>query len=225
MDKKCSKKGFTLIEIMVSLFLSVLVAFFVYTMMISSYTAYRRLSSISKNANSIRYFITNFSNSIKYSETIPVKGTVNGQTSITFTVYDKNLNTYIKEKYYFVDTAVGGGFVENAGYSVSDATTVPYCSTLGLLKKDICRLDDSVIESIVISNVIRTIYFDWPAAPANYRLRQMNLSVIYDDIIDGKIDKSSGKVSEKADGSTEMLNNDTITRRLFNFCFRGFDAH
>ena len=51
-------------------------------------------------------------------------------------------------------------------------------------------------------------------------MRMMNIGVIYDDVIDGRIDKETGIMQKKADGSTEMLDNDTITKRLFRFCFR-----
>ncbi|MBR3628426.1 MAG: prepilin-type N-terminal cleavage/methylation domain-containing protein [Elusimicrobia bacterium] len=218
MNKRKYSFGFTLIEVMVSLFLSVMVAFFVYTMMISSYSAYNRLSSVSKNANSIRYFITNFSNSIKYCDSIPVEEILSGgELCLSFTRYDKNYNTTIKEKYYF---SGGGGFVKSSTASVNLTSVGYHSSALGLLKKDICRLDNSVIESITISNIIRTIYFDWTGTSTSKRMRMMNIGVIYDDVIDGRIDKETGIMQKKADGSTEMLNNDTITKRLFRFCFR-----
>ena len=215
-----NKKGFTLIEVMVSLFLSVMVAFFVYTMMISSYNSYRRLSSISKNANSIRYFITSFSNSIKYCEKTPEVSTMpDGGKCIIFTRYDKVYNDTIKERYYF---SSGGELIQKDTYSVNVAGAPYNSGKLGLFKKDLLRADDTLIETITISNIIRTIYFYCPAPGGTDRLRKMNVSVIYDDVIDGNIDKDSGVMKARADDKTEMKTTDTLTRRLFCFCFRGF---
>lgn len=228
MNKKANKTGFTLIEVMVSLFLSVMVAFFVYTMMISSYTAYRRLSSVSKNANSIRYFITNISNSIKYCDGLPVEETsaVHGKC-LVFRRYDQYLNENVKEKYYFSGGL--GYLIKSSSCSVNVNTASYYSSSLGLLKKDICRLDDTVIESVTVSNIIRAIYFDWVPATLSTanaeRAAKMHLGVIYDDVIDGRVNQSSGKIELKNDGSTEWLNSDTLGRRLFCFCFRGFDVN
>lgn len=214
------KTGFTLIEVLISLFLSAMVAFFVYTMMISSYNSYRRISSVARNANSIRYFITNISNSIKNSQSVPVKEGGATNTSLTFTVYDKQYKDIIKEKYYFTD---GSEFVESAESSVSVSTNTHHSETLGVLKKDIIK-GGKVVETLTISNVIRTIYFSWTGPSATARHRKMNLGVIYDDIVDGKVNKDTGKIEARADNMTEMLDEGTLTRRLFCFCFRGFHA-
>jgi len=214
------KTGFTLIEVLISLFLSAMVAFFVYTMMISSYDAYRRISSVSRNANSIRYFITNISNSIKNSQVLPVKAGSTGNISLTFTVYDKQYEAVVKEKYYFTD---GSEFVENAESSVSISTITHHSETLGVLKKDIIK-DGKVVETLTISNIIRTIYFSWTGPSTVARHRKMNLGVIYDDIVDGRVNKSTGKIEARTDNMTEMLDEGTLTRRLFCFCFRGFHA-
>lgn len=222
MNKKNRKIGFTLIEVMVSLFLSVMVAMFVYTMMISSYNAYRRLSSVSKNANSIRYFIESFGNSIKNANRVPVEGVYNGSVSLTFKRYDSSYNDIIQERYYF---SGGSEFIKSSSASVSVTTSTHHSTTLGLLKKDVLSKDGKVLETITISNIIRTVYFNSPAPAGTDRFRKMNLGVIYDDVVDGNVNKTTGKIENRADGMTEMLTNATINRRVYSFDFRGFDAN
>ncbi|MCR4662593.1 MAG: prepilin-type N-terminal cleavage/methylation domain-containing protein [Endomicrobiaceae bacterium] len=223
MNKKNRKIGFTLIEVLVSLFLSVMVAVFVYTMMISSYNAYRRLSSVSKNANSIRYFIESFSNSVKYANRVPVESIYSGSVSLTFKRYDNVVNDIIQERYYF---SGGSEFVKSSSASVSVSTANHHCETLGVLKKDILTKDGSkVLETITVSNVIRTVYFNSPTPAPNDRFRKMNIGVIYDDVVDGNVNKTTGKLEKRADGLTEMLSEATLNRRVYTFDFRGFDAN
>lgn len=221
MNMKNYRVGFTLIEVMVSLFLSAMVAFFVYTMMISSYNAYRRISSVSRNANSIRYFIETFSSSIKYCNSVPDFDATN--KVLTFERYDENYKQVVKEKYYFSE---GSSFIKSSTASVSVTTSTYHNEILGILKKDIYRMsDDHLLERLTISNIIRTIYIDWPTPSANDRFRKFNFGIIYDDVVDGKINKTTGKIEEKSDGMTEILNENTLNRRIFCFCFRGFDAN
>lgn len=217
------RTGFTLIEVLISLFLSAMVAFFIYTMMISAYNAYRRISSVSRNANSIRYFVTNISNSIKNARAIPIKGTRpdTGATTLTFSVYSKQYKAIVKETYFFED---GSELIENANSSVSVSTNTRHSETMGVLKKEIINSDNQVLETLIISNIIRTIYFSWSGPSAVARHRKMNLGVIYDDVIDGQVNKDTGKLEARADNMTEMLDEGTITRRLFCFCFREFHA-
>ncbi len=219
MRKQDSKKGFTLIEVMVSLFLSVLVAFFVYTMMISSYTAYKRLSSISQNANSIRFFTDTISKSIKYCETVYFDS-INKR--LCFEVYDIVRREKVREEYYFT---TGTGLVEHKAKSKKDNNAVN-STTLGVFKKDIRRISDNhLYNTIAVSNVIRTIYFYINNPPANSRfLKTLTLSVIYDDVVGGNVSRAEGAtqgvMQAGADGMTEM-DSDTINQRMMVFNIRG----
>lgn len=221
MDYK--KTGFTLIEVLISLFLSAMVAFFIYTMMVSAYNAYRRISSVSRNANSIRYFIANISNSIKNAKTIPTIGVhpVTGTTSLTFSVYNKQYKAVVKERYYFDG---GSELIESASSSVSVSTDTHHAETMGVLKKDIINSDNQILETLIISNIIRSIYFSWTGPSSVARHRKMNLGVVYDDVIDGQVNLGTGKLEARADNMTEMLDEGTLTRRLFCYCFRNFHA-
>lgn len=223
-NKKYKKFGFTLIEVMVSLLLSAMVAFFVYTMLLSSYSGYNRLSFSSKNTSSIKFFTTVFNNSVKYANATPTVeyGTSGTVQALTFNRYDKNYKRMVNEKYYFSD---GGEFILDQNLSVSTVTT-HFCKTLGLLKKDII-FDGKVQETIVVSNIIRTIYYYYPtSAPTNFkRYRRMDVCVVYDDVVNAKVNKTTGKIEEKEGNMTQMGdNNSTINRRLFTYAFRGFNA-
>jgi prepilin-type N-terminal cleavage/methylation domain-containing protein len=219
MKKQNGKKGFTLIEVMVSLFLSVLVAFFVYTMMISSYTAYKRLASISQNANSLRFFTDVISKSIKYCDSVYFDS-VNKR--LCFEVFDVTRDEKVKEEYYF---STGTGLVEHEVKSKKDNNTVN-STTLGVFKKDIRRISDNhLYNTIAVSNIIRTIYFYINNPPANSRFfKTLTLSVIYDDVVGGNVSRDEGAtqgvIQASADGLTEM-DSDTINQRMMVFNVRG----
>lgn len=208
--------GFTLIEVMVSLFLSVMVALAVYTMMISSYTSYSRIASVSKNANNIRYFLTMFSNSIKYANTMTETGTSTNQI-LTFKRYDKAHNKKIEERYYFVD---GSELIKSEEYSVKVTTDTHHCETLGLLKRDLI-VNDKIEQTFTISNIIRTIYYYVKTETDGFK--RMDLGIVYDDIVDGIVNTDTGKIEEKSNGMTEM-SVDTLNRRVFCFKFRCLDS-
>ena len=51
-------KAFTLVEVMVCIILTGIVAFFIYTMMLSAHKTYFKVFSVSRQKNDIRYFET-----------------------------------------------------------------------------------------------------------------------------------------------------------------------
>ncbi len=57
-------KAFTLVEVMVCLILTGVVAFFIYTMMLTAHRSYFKLFTVSRQKNDIRYFETLIKNSI-----------------------------------------------------------------------------------------------------------------------------------------------------------------
>lgn len=205
--------GFTLMEVMVSLFLSVMVSFSVYTMMISSYNAYNRISSVSKNANSIRFFITTFSNSIEQAYKLPDEAGGADNKILTFSRYDKKYGKKIEEKYFFEG---GSELRKDATNSVSVTTITHHSETLGVLKRETI-VDGKVKEKIIVSNIIRSIYYSITTEASGFK--RMNIGVIYDDVVDGKVNTDTGKMEARADGATEM-SLDTLCRRVFCFRFR-----
>ena len=210
--KKHGVLGFTLIEVMVTLVLSVMVSFFVYTMMMSSYTAFRRLSSVSKNANSIRFFVSSISNSARNACKMEFKN-----NSLYFERFDRNYGTngtYITERYYFEN---GGNFTLDAAKSTNVVTlNSQKGSSLGVLKKEII-VGGAVKDRVVISNVIRVIYYSFDYN----RYKRLNLGVVYDDIVDGKQNASTGKLEAKGTNTTEMGTDYTLSRIILCFCSRG----
>lgn len=217
--KKYGILGFTLIEVMVTLVLSVMVSFFVYTMMMSSYTAFRRLSSVSKNANSIRFFVSSISNSSRNACNIYVSG-----NALCFDRFDKNRGTngtYITESYYFEN---GGNLTEDATKSTSVATlNSQKGSSLGVLKKKVTvKSGGAVLETVVVSNVIRVIYYSFSTAASGERYKRLNLGVVYDDIVDGKQNATTGKLEDKGTNTTEMGTDYTLSRIILCFCSRGY---
>ncbi len=201
--------GFTLIEMMISLFLSVMVAFFVYTMMISSYNAYNRLSSLSKNANSIRFFISSINNSAMYAWNFE-----NTTTELRFYRYDKHHRKEVMDKYFFE----GGGTLVNDGTrstTVAGINGAAYNSNLRTLFVKEVWIGGKIYERVVVSNIIRGIYFS-VSGPNKYR--RLNLGVIYDDVVNAKQSESTGQIIS----ASEMNDvNTTINRRLFCFAIRG----
>lgn len=207
--KKHVVLGFTLIEVMVTLVLSVMVSFFVYTMMMSSYTAFRRLSSVSKNANSIRFFVSSISNSSRNACKMYVSG-----NALCFDRFDQNRNKYVTESYYFEN---GGNLTLDATKSTSVATlNSQKGSSLGVLKKKVTS-GGTVLETVVVSNVIRVIYYSFDFD----RYKRLNLGVVYDDIVDGKQNATTGKLEDKGTNTTEMGTDYTLSRIILCFCSRG----
>ena len=210
--KKLKLLGFTLIEVMVTLVLSVLVSFFVYTMMMSSYNSFRRLSSVSKNANSIRFFVSSINNSIKNAKAFSCS-----TSELSFTRYDVHRNQLVTERYFFSE---GGSIAPNYSKSTNIATLNSQTgSSLGVLKKEVKSSGGTVIETVVVSNVIRAIYYN--VTESGVRYKRLNLGVVYDDIVDGKQNATTGKIENKGTGDTEMATEYTLSRIILCFCSRG----
>lgn len=216
--KKRKTLGFTLIEVMISLFLSVMVAFFVYTMMISSYSVYRRISSVSKNANSIRFFISSFERSIRYSCDFDEVSVGSNKYELKFKMYDPSRGVMIFERYYFVG---GGSFIRSESKGSTQTglggATDYNTGTLGLLKKDIIlAADNRTVETVVISNRVRTVYF-WRTPYVANRYVRLNLGVVYDDVIDASQNSDTGQII--VTGNTEINTAGTLQKRLYTFRF------
>lgn len=218
--------GFTLIEMMISLFLSVMVAFFVYTMMISSYNAYNRLSSLSKNSNSIRFFLKSIENSIKYSVSFNPAGTTPANELIferftTNPVNPTGPKIRIRERYYFEGGSSKGTILSDEAKSKNGVLSADnyYKQGLGLLKKDVIIVSENrKVETVVMSNIIRTIYFFADDAGATRKYKTFYLGVIYDDVVNGQQTLTGNIVS----GNGTEMSSDTINRRQFCFYGRNF---
>lgn len=189
-------KAFTLIEVMVSLFLAAMVAFFIYTMMIYSYEGFNRLTDASKNSDNIRFFISSLQNSLTYA-----KSMTTNTSGFTITRYNNGTNSVITETYTFEN---GGKFV-NKDFSnlVSHINTyTDYGDTRGLLYKTVGN------EKILVSNCIRCIYFN--NTKVTNGLRKLTIGIVYDDILNGKV----GSTGAVTDNNKNTMSSE-LKRRLF----------
>ena len=67
-------KAFTLVEVMVCIILTAIVAFFIYTMMLSAHKTYFKLFSVSRQKNDIRYFETLIKRSVSSAQVYELNG-------------------------------------------------------------------------------------------------------------------------------------------------------
>lgn len=114
MIKVKNKKAFTLIEVIVSIVLSAIVIFFVYTMMTVSYTSYSKLFDVSQQKNNTRFFESMIKKSIEnavYVQMLPSK--------FSFGYYDENLGFYRLDEYSFTT----GAFTNSAALAFNPPTT------------------------------------------------------------------------------------------------------
>lgn len=204
MHKLYDSKAFTLIEILVAITISGMLAFFVYTMMIYSYQGYSRLNSVSKNSNSFRSLILSLQNSMKYADDVSVV-----TDKIVFERYDKLYNDDVQETYYFNS---GNRIMNKSDYVINLSTNLPCTAGRGLLYKDVRIKGSGVLKSrILMSNSIRNIYCKLDKTAPNKYIR-LTLGIMYDDVIDGKI-QDDGSIVENNNNMTE------VELRIKKLCF------
>lgn len=201
-----SIKAFTLIEVMVSLILAAMVAFFVYSMMIYSYEGFARISSASKNSNNIRFFISSLRNSCMYAKSIKVES-----SKLKFVRYDNNEKAEVEEHYYFKS---GGQLANNGTYATSLSLSTPYSETRGLLVKETYNKLGEKIQTVLVANNIRTIYYQINTSGS---FTKLNLGVIYDEILNAKINDDGSAVQNAQESASFDLK-----MRLFCFTSRSY---
>ncbi len=203
-----SIKAFTLIEVMVSLFLAAMIAFFVYTMMVYSYEGFNRLTDASKNSDNIRFLISSLRNSLMYANEVTINS-----SGFTIKRYDKSTNNNITETYTFES---GGKFVNKAFSNlISGLNTYTDYGDRGLL----FRKNTTSNEKVLVSNCVRAIYYD-VTTPANIGnegggFKKITLGIVYDDILDGK----TGNTGAVGDNAKNMMTAE-IKRKLVSFTCR-----
>ena len=177
-----SVRAFTLVELLVSIILMGIIAFFVYTMVIYSYAGFCKLSSHSRNFDDIKFLISSLRNTVISAEEIRNSG---GQ-SFFCTRYDRYYGFYgkIEEEYKFLD----GNRLENNVYAKTiDLHTIPvskYPNTRGELYKITYIYDMLGIRRFAfknkISSCIRKIFYYFDSST-----NRLDMYVIYDDVIGG----------------------------------------
>ena len=179
-------KAFTLVELLVSIILTGIIAFFVYTMVIYSYGGFCKLSSHSRNFDDIKFLISSLRNTVISAEEIRNSG---GQ-SFFCTRYDKYYDFCgkIEEEYKFLD----GNRLENNVYAKAiDIKSIPiskYPNTRGELYRITYIYDMSGVRRFVfknkISSCIRQIFYYFDSG-----MNRLDMYVIYDDVIGGVLGK------------------------------------
>lgn len=177
-----NKKGFTLIEVMVSLILSAIVIFFIYTMMTVSYTSYSKLFGVSQQKNDTRFFETMIKKSIAnaaYVKMLPSK--------FSFGYYDIYLGIYRLDEYSFTT----GSFTNSLALAVNPPTTeatIP--STNRILKLTVYNAGASytgntvVRTEIILQNVNALYYHENKTAVMD----NISLGLIYNRVLaDGEV--------------------------------------
>ena len=192
--------AFTLVEIMISLFLSVIVVFFSYTMMIASYKVYENLANASSTSNDIRFLETMLRNSIMSADDINTSSSY-----IECHRYDSNRENsfsykngiYVQDIYKLSD---GKTFVSSKAYSEDPSLVSSPSSTRATLSLEILssELDSSYSSSSVIIDgdnkrtvlkCVREIYYYENAdASTTGTLKEITIGVIYDKVLhDGSV--------------------------------------
>lgn len=174
-------KAFTLVELLVSIVLTGIIVFFVYTMVIYSYGGFCKLSSHSRNFDDIKFLISSLRNSVISAEEIINSS---GQ-SFRCTRYDKYYGSYgiVIDEYKFLDK---NRLERNAYAKAIDLKTIPinkYPNTRGELYKITYIYDMSGVRFAFqskISSCVRKIFYYFDSVR-----NRLDMYVIYDDVIGG----------------------------------------
>lgn len=182
------KKGFTLVELMVAVVLSAIVIFFSYTMTISAYKMFSKVSKTSNNFNSSLFFEEYFTRLFEDAFVISFSG-----SKITARRFDPNIKNgkVVKDDYSFEKKGGSGSIqfikVNTHDYfdSVIDPESIPDNGTADL----IVRTPGAglKIEDVVLLSNVRAFYYkvntiDAAGAGTNH-LRNITIGVVYDDYI------------------------------------------
>lgn len=153
-----TKKGFTLVEMMVAVLLSAIVIFFSYTMTISAYKMFSKTSKTAKNFNNVQFFEEVFKKSITEATEVTFSNDVtstNRRESRRITVrrYDVRLGREVTETYRFRTDNVR--FIEHVG---SHSDSMPSNITQLSAPTDLILETDDGLEILVLSNVRAFFY-------------------------------------------------------------------
>lgn len=191
-----NKKAFTLVEMMISLVLSVIVIFFAYTMVVTSHTLYKKMSMGSSDVNDYRFLEDMLKNSIMGADEIIVTA-----TGIECRRYDVNrTNSFgLKNGIYVKDIyglSASKNFVLSVANSADPSIVVTPSATTGVLSLEIYNaLDASYSGSVLITggtakktilNGVRDVYYSInPDSSAVGTLMEIQIGIIYDKILPG----------------------------------------
>lgn len=177
-----TKKGFTLVEMMVAVLLSAIVIFFSYTMTISAYKMFSKTSKTAQNFNNIQFFEEVLKKSITEADRIDLTG-----DSIRCRRSDPHLNNYVTDIYTFENPASDTKFLELYGSHFdsypSNITDSDMFAPKNLRLKSV---PDGSSESaspdiLVLSNVRAFFYRPNKIGGANNHLKNITIGIVYED--------------------------------------------
>jgi prepilin-type N-terminal cleavage/methylation domain-containing protein len=181
------KEGFTLVELMVAVVLSAIVIFFSYTMTISAYKMFSKVSKTSNNFNSTLFFEEYFTRVFEDAYDINFSG-----SRIRCQRFDPNIKNgkKVKDDYSFEKKGGSGSIqfikVNNDHFdSVIDPESIPDNGTADL----IVRTPGAglKIEDVVLLSNVRAFYYKVDTIgvgdAGEDHLRNITIGVVYDDYI------------------------------------------
>ena len=180
-------EAFTLVEVVVCLIITFIVAFFVYTMMLSSYKSYSKLYDISGQRNDIRYFEKLFRNSIINAEDIKITG-----NSISCGYYD--ISGMFSDGYRLDVYEFGNGILSNGSVNLENADLSSYGTTDSLVYLTIKRADSDYnpvgtplrVQEVILKHVNKMYYQKTSSNDNNHEY--YTFSLIYNKpLSDGEI--------------------------------------
>ena len=184
-----TKKGFTLVELMVAVVLSAIVIFFSYTMTISAYKMFSKVSNTSNNFNSSLFFEEYFTRLFEDAFEISFSG-----SKITARRFDPNIKngSTVKDDYSF-EKKGGGGSVQftkvgtnqhfDSVVNLNNFSDEPGTANL-IVRTPGAGLK---IEDVVLLSNIKAFYYRVNTIGAGVagqeHLRNITIGVVYDDYI------------------------------------------
>jgi prepilin-type N-terminal cleavage/methylation domain-containing protein len=177
-----TKKGFTLVEMMVAILLSAIVIFFSYTLTISAYKMFSKVSSTSQKSNSIKFFEEALKKSITEAETVKFES-----NKITCTRYDMNLNHKVKDTYTLEEGNCNFGNLVGKEYDVFP-NIIPadkiFKSTKLFVKTEFVGGGSWSSPKILVLNNVRAFYYRPNKYPSTgSHLDNVTIGIIYDDYV------------------------------------------
>jgi len=181
-------RAFTLIEVMVCMILTAIVAFFIYTMMLSAHRTYFKLFSVSRQRNDVRYFETLIKKSIANAQGYEVNG-----NKLIFKYYDTSTNKYRVDEYDCgsalasdatgsnINSLLGKSNMEiKSSYSGTNGTDIRLTSKQGASYGSGTTL---INNEIVMKNINKVFFYIKQPYP-HHNVPVFELAVVYNRTLD-----------------------------------------
>lgn len=169
-----TKKGFTLVEMMVAILLSAIIIFFSYTLTISAYKMFSKTSKTSKNFNNIQFFEEVLKKSITEADRVEISS---DHRRIECRRYDVRLGHDVTDVYSF--ESANGVFREQVG---SHLETYPSNITGGnLFAPTRLMLRTGGLDILVLNNVRAFFYRANKIGDGTPHLQNISIGIVYED--------------------------------------------